>query len=66
MVKLSCASEADLGLIPALAMDGFVFIFRSDDTGELKIGTPVATLSGVIGSALGLVGPVSVHCDWMR
>ena len=21
---------------------------------------------GVIGSALGLVGPVSVHCDWVR
>ena len=21
---------------------------------------------GVIGSALGLVGPVSVYCDWMR
>ena len=21
---------------------------------------------GVIGSVLGLVGPVSVHCDWVR
>ena len=26
----------------------------------------MATLPGVIGSALGLVGPVSVYCDWVR
>ena len=23
-------------------------------------------LTGAIGSVLGLVGPVSVHCDWVR
>ena len=34
-------------------------------TSDLKIGTPVATLPGVIGSELGLVGPVSVYCDWV-
>ena len=38
----------------------------SSHASDLKIGTPVATLPGVIGSALGLVGPVSVYCDWVR
>ena len=38
----------------------------SNHTSDLKIGTPVATLPGVIGSVLGLVGLVSVYCDWVR
>ena len=38
----------------------------SSHTSDLKIGTPVATLPGVIGSVLGLVGPVSVYCDRVR
>ena len=38
----------------------------SSHTCDLNIGTPVATLPGVIGSALGLVGLVSVYCDWVR
>ena len=40
----------------------------SSHTSDLEIGTPVATLQapGIIGSALGLVGPVSVYCDWVR
>ena len=40
----------------------------SSYTSDLKIGTPVASLpgAGVIGSALGLVGSVSVYCDWVR
>ena len=34
---------------------------RAEDPAlDLKIGTP-----GVIGSVLGLVGPVSVYCDWV-
>ena len=38
------------------------------DTSDFKTGTPVATLPAacIIGSALGLVGPVSVYCDWVR
>ena len=41
---------------------------RSNLTNDLKIGIPVATLPGcgIIGSVLGLVGPVSVICDWMK
>ena len=38
-------------------------------TSDLKIGTPVATLPGawhIIGSALLLVGLVSVYRDWAR
>ena len=35
----------------------------SSHTSDSKIGTPVATLPG---SGLGLVGPVSVYCDWVR
>ena len=39
----------------------------SSHTCDLNIGTPVACQApGVIGSALGLVGPVSVYCDWVR
>ena len=41
----------------------------SSHTCDLKIGTPVATLPGAWrytkGSALGLVGPVSVYCDYV-
>ena len=38
-------------------------------TSDLKISTPVAIpclTPGVIGSALGLVGPVLVYCNWVR
>ena len=40
----------------------------SSHTSDLNIGTPVATLPGAwrYRSALGLVGPVSVYCDWVR
>ena len=45
---------------------GFFFPGTSH-TGDLTIGTPVACQAlGVIGSVLGLVGPVSVYCDWVR
>ena len=40
----------------------------SGHTNDLEIGTPVATCQapGVIGSVLGLVGPVSLYCDCVR
>ena len=44
-------------------------IFAGSHTSDLKIGAPVATLPDAwcyIGSALGLVGPVSVYCDWVK
>ena len=56
---------------------GFESRWRRDFSGsshasDLNIGTPVATLPlpcqapDVIGSVLGLVGPVSVYGDWVR
>ena len=43
----------------------FAGIFSgSSHTCDLNTDTPVAP--GVIRSALGLVGPVSVYCDWVR
>ena len=43
---------------------------RSSHTSDLKIGTSGLWLPchspGVIGSALGLVGPMSVYCNWVR
>ena len=56
------ASASRAGSKPACAG---IFL-GSSHTSDLKIGTPVATLPGIIGSALGLVGPVSVYCDWVR
>ena len=47
-----------------LSVRGF-FFSGATDTGDFNIGTPVATfqVSGVLGSALQLVGPMSVYCD---
>ena len=40
---------------------------RLSHTSDLKIGPPVACqVPGVIGSVLGLVGLMSVYCDWVR
>ena len=40
----------------------------SSHTSDFKIGTQwlPCQAPGIIGSALGLVGPVSVYCDWVR
>ena len=40
---------------------------RSNHTSDLKIGIPWLPCQtfGVIESALGLVGPVSVYCGWV-
>ena len=60
---------------PSTAEDPrFESCLRQDFSGlshfsDFKIGTPLANLPyawRVIGSALGLVGPVSVYCDWVR
>ena len=41
----------------------------SSHISDLKFGTPAAIpcqAPGIIGSVLGLAGPVSVYCDWVR
>ena len=42
------------------------YFCRSGHASDLEIGNLVAILPGVIGSVLGLVGPVAVYCDWVR
>ena len=64
VVKTSAWRVEDLGFKSRLC-----WIFSGlSHTSNLKTGTPVATLPGAwgIGSVLGLVGQVSVHCDCVR
>ena len=65
VVKASASGAEDPGFESRLRRD----FSGSSHTSDLKIGTPVgypARAPGVIGSALGLIGPVSVYCDWVR
>ena len=64
VVKASASGAEDAGFESRLRRD----FSGSSNTSDLKIGTPVATLRapGIIGSALGLVGRMSVYCDWVR
>ena len=65
VVKASASGAEDPGFESRLRRD----VSGSSHTSDFKIDTPVAMpcqAPGVIGSALGLVGPVSVCCDWMR
>ena len=59
VVTASASRVEDPGFESRLQRD----FFGSSHISDLQIGTPVATLSG---SALGLVGLVSVYCDWVR
>ena len=64
VVMASASGAEDPGFESRLRWD----FSGSSHTSDLKIGTPVTTCQapGIIGSALGLVGPVSVYCDWVR
>ena len=64
VVKASASGTEDPGFESRLRRDFSGWSHTSD----LKIGTPVAALLGAwrYRSALGLVGPVSVYCDWVR
>ena len=65
VVRASASRAEDLGFKSRLRRD-----FSGVKSYQLLIiiGTPVATLQApcVIGSVLGLVGLVSVCCDWVR
>ena len=55
----------DLSLIPAFAVD----IFRGQTlpvTKKFVLWWFPCQVPGIIGSVLGLVGPVSVCCEWVR
>ena len=64
-VKASASRAENLGFDSCLRCGNFS---GSSHTSDFKIGTPVATCQApsAIGPALGLVGPVSVYCDWVR
>ena len=65
MVKLSVSRVEDAEFDSRLRSGDFSGLSYTSD---LLIGIPVATwqVSGVEGSALGLVGPMLVYCDWVR
>ena len=58
-------TAADLGSIPAVAADCVLgpVIPVSE---RLVLQWLPCQAPGVLGSALGLVGPVSIYCDWVR
>ena len=64
VVKASASGAEDPGFESHLRRD----FSGSSHTNDLKFGTPVAILTGIwhVGSALGLISPVSVYCDWVR
>ena len=64
VVKAPASRDEDPGSESRLRRD----FSGSSYTGDSKIGTPVATLPDALRytSAMGLVGPVSVNCDWVR
>ena len=47
-----------------LVLDSRFSLFQVESYQYLKIGGPLA--SGVLGSALELVGPLSVYFDWVK
>ena len=59
VVNASAWREADLGSIPACAVD--LFSESSHTSNKLVLQLPPFRVPGVVGSALGLVGLVSVY-----
>ena len=64
VVKASASGAEDPGFESRLWYD----FSASSHTSDLKLALQwlPCQVPGVIGSALGLVGPVSVYCDWVR
>ena len=64
VVKASASRAEDPGFESRLRRD----FFGSSHTSDFKIGTLVAALPGAWRDRVstGLVGPVSVYCDWVR
>ena len=64
VVKASASRAEDPGFESRLRRD----FSRSSHTSDLKLALQwlPCQAPGVIGSVLGVVSPVSVHCDWAR
>ena len=63
VVKASAWRAEDPGFKSRLCRDFFGVTYRLRNWHSSGYPT---RLPGVIGSVLGLVGPVSVYCDWVR
>ena len=61
--KASALWAADLVSIPAFAVDLFFKSSHTSDFEKLILQWLPCKVPGVKGSALGLVGPVSVYCN---
>ena len=71
VVKASASRAEDHGFESRLRWGWVFFFFFFCDrvipvTSKLALQWLPCQAPGVIGSALGLVGPVSVYCDWVR
>ena len=64
VVKASTSGVEDPGFESCLRWD----FSGSSHTSDFKLALqwPPCQAPGIIGSSLGLVGPVSIYCDWMR
>ena len=66
MVKASASRAADLGLISAFSVRIFSGSSHTRDLKHLVLQWLPCQAPGVIGSMMGLVGPVSILFDWVR
>ena len=62
--KASASRAEDPGFEFRLRQDFFGLSHTSDS--YIALQWLPCQASGIVGSALGLVGPVSVYCDWVR
>ena len=66
VVKVSDSKAEDPGFESRLRWDFSGIKFYRTVSPKLAIQWLPYQASGVIGSVLGLVGPLSVYCDWVR
>ena len=66
VVKASVSGAEDPGFESRLLRDFFSGLSHTSDLKKMALQWLPCQAPGVIGSALGLVGQVSVYCDWVR
>ena len=67
VVKASALRAADPGFKSCLHRGNFTGLSHTGDlkNGRFSVCLP-CQVPGILGSAMGLIGPVSVYCDWVR
>ena len=66
VVKASASRAEDLGLISRLGCGDFSGSSHTSDLKKMALQWLPCQAPGLVESALGLVGPLSVYCDWVR